>query len=215
MSTTTTPRASTPATADLAAIVGTDLVDEMAAALVADIDRYLAARRRTAHPLVTATTEELVRAALAELDTRHGRAVDVDDPAAADSRLPGGLWRVLPDRLLALHPARRGEGVARLRITTAEHLELTALVLERWGWAKTPGNWRTTGGRRCILGAQAAVYRLGYGTDDTVAAAGAHLNAILRSRGIRETYPRWNDQPHVTRDQVLALVRDAATAARL
>jgi len=209
MSTTTTPRATPAADLDLANLIGSDLVGDLADALVRDCERYLAARRRTAHPLVTATTEDLVRAALAELDTPT-----TGGSTAGEPQLPRGLWRVLPDRLLALHPARRSEGVTRLRITVAEHLELTALVLERWGWAKTPTGWRTPGGRRCILGAQAAVFHLGYGTEDTAAAAGAHLNAVLRARGIRDTYPRWNDKPGTTRDQAVALVREAAAAAR-
>lgn len=210
MSTTTTARASAPADVDLVDLVGTDLVGDLADALVADIDRYLAARRRTAHPLVTATTEELVRAALAELDNRPTSAA----ASAAVPQLPRGLWRVLPDRLLALHPGRVVERSARRQITVAEHLELTALVLERWGWAQTPTGWRTAGGRRCILGAQAALFHLGYGNEDTATAAGAHLNAVLRARGIRQPFPFWNDQSHVGCDQALALVRDAAIAAR-
>lgn len=178
-----------------------------AALLVREIEQYLAARgRATAHPLVTATTEELVRAALAELDS--------EPPPDPGPQLPGGLWKVLPDRLLALHPGRRGEMVQRLRITTAEHLELTALVLERWGWAQTGGHVRTTGGRRCILGAQRVLFALGYGTQDTAITAGAHLNATLRARGIHQSYPAWNELPGTTRDQVLTLVRDAAAAAR-
>lgn len=180
--------------------------------LVREIERYLTARRRTAHPLVTATTEELIRQALAELGSAPAPAAA--DPGPAASTLPRGLWRVLPDRLLALHPGRRGVGVARLRISTAEHLELTALVLERWGWSQTGSRIRTGSGRRCILGAQAAVFRLGYGTEDTAAAAGAHLNAVLRSRGITTPYPQWNELPNVDGRQALALVRDAATAAR-
>lgn len=186
------------------------VLDDDGRLLVAEIERYLTARRRTAHPLVTATTEELIRQALAELGTAPAAAA----PGPAASTLPRGLWRVLPDRLLALHPGRRGVGVARLRISTAEHLELTALVLERWGWSQTGSRIRTGSGRRCILGAQAAVFRLGYGTEDTAAAAGAHLNAVLRSRGIHRSYPAWNELRDVNRDQVLALVRDAATAAR-
>lgn len=176
--------------------------------LVREIEQYLTARgRATAHHLVTATTEELVRQALAEPDDRPAAPV-------RGSELPGGLWRVLPDRLLALHPGRRGEAVQRLRVSVAEHLELTALVLERWGWAQTGGHLRTTGGRRCILGAQRVLYALGYGTEDTAIAAGAHLNAALRGRGVRQTYPAWNEAPHVTRDQVLDVVREAAAAAR-
>lgn len=196
---------------DLAALAD-GLVDEMGADLVTGIERYLAARRRTAHPLLTATTRELVDQALAEL-AGGPLAAPVTGPADAVS-LPRGLWRVMPDRLLSLHPARRGEGVQRLRISPAQHLELTALVLERWGWARTPGRWRTPGGNRCILGAQAAIHHLGYGTQDTVTAAGVHIQTALTARGIREPYPTWNDQPTTSRDQVLAVVRAAATAAR-
>lgn len=184
-----------------------------AAALVREIEQYLAARgRATAHPLVTATTEELVRQALAELDAPVPESAGTGP--AADPGLPGGMWRVLPDRLLSLHPARRAAGVERMRISVAEHLELTALVLERWGWARTGGHIRTVGGRRCILGAQRALFALGYGTEDTAIAAGAHLNAALRARGVRQSYPVWNEQGDVDRDQVLALVRDAAAEAR-
>jgi hypothetical protein len=185
------------------------LVDEMGADLVTGIERYLAARRRTAHPLVTATTQELVDQALAA-----GPLPAPTTGSATDVSLPRGLWRVMPDRLLSLHPARRGEGVQRLRITTAQHLELTALVLERWGWARTPKGWRTPGGSRCILGAQAAIFHLGYGTEDTVTAAGIHIQTALTRRGIREPYPTWNDRPGTSRDQVLAVIRTAATAAR-
>lgn len=204
-----TPQTITPPGQIAALVDDIDLIAPLAAELTDEIERYLAARRRTAHPLVTETTEELIRQALAELGTRPA-----SDPAPTGPHLPGGLWRILPDRLLSLHPGRRGVAVQRMRISTAEHLELTALLLERWGWSKTPGHWRTPGGRRCILGAQAALFHLGYGTEDTAAAAGAHLNGVLRSRGIATAFPQWNDSPHVSRDQVLALVRDAATAAR-
>ncbi|MBM9504824.1 DUF6197 family protein [Actinacidiphila acididurans] len=180
-----------------------------AAALVREIEQYLAARgRATAHPLVTATTEELVRQALAELDA------PAPESTGTGPALPGGMWRMLPDRLLSLHPARRATGVERARISVAEHLELTALVLQRWGWAQTGGRIRTMGGRRCILGAQRVLYALGYGTEDTAIAAGAHLNAALRARGVRQSYPVWNEHSDVDREQVLALVRDAAAAAR-
>jgi len=201
----TLPR-TTPGAPEAGAAEQTAALD--AALLVREIEQYLAARgRATAHPLVTATTEELVRAALAELDSEPHHF----DPGP---QLPGGLWKVLPDRLLALHPGRRGEVVERLRITAAEHLELTALVLERWGWAQTGGRIRTTGGRRCILGAQRVLFALGYGTQDTAITAGAHLNAALRARGIHQPYPAWNELPGVDQDQVLTLVRDAAAAAR-
>lgn len=211
MSTPTHDRASRTTADELSGLLADELIGGLAHDLVADIERYLAARgRTTAHPLVTASTDELVRTALASLPAPPA----CGSRPAANAVLPGGIWRILPDRLLALHPARRGEGVARLRIATAEHLELTALVLEHWGWAKTPGHWRTASGARCILGAQAVVFRLGYGSQDTVAAAGAHIQNVLTGRGIREPYPQWNDARHVSRDQALAVVRDAATAAR-
>lgn len=198
-----------PTTAELAALVdGADLLGPIADELATEIERYLAARRRTAHPLVTATTEELILQALTNL----GAAPAATSPTAPE--LPHGMWRVLPDRLLSLHPGRRREGVARLRISVAEHLELTALVLERWGWAQTDTHIRTTGGRRCILGAQRALFALGYGTEDTAVSAGAHIQGILDGRGIRQPFWQWNDQAHVDRAQVLALVRDAAAAAR-
>ncbi|SEO88674.1 DUF6197 family protein [Actinacidiphila rubida] len=196
-------------------------IESLGAGLVRDVERHLraavhhefepaAAHREfepvTAHPLVSAATDELVRDAL--VSRRPGPI-----GATARGRLPQGLWRVLPDRLLSLHPARRGEAVARLRITPAEHLGLTALVLEQWGWARTGDRLRTRTGRRCILGAQRALFHLGYGTEYTATTAGDHLDTVLRSRGIALPYPRWNEQPHVTLDQALALLRSAATHA--
>jgi hypothetical protein len=189
-----------------------DGVDVLAADLIRDIERYLATEYpahtpATAHRLVTATTDQLVRDALAALPSA---------PAGGEAgvRLPQGLWRVLPDRLLSLHPARRGEAVARLRITPAQHLDITALVLERWGWAQTGERIRTRGGRRCILGAQRAVFHLGYGTEHTATTAGDHINTVLRARGITLPYPQWNEQPHIGGEQALAVLRAAAVVAR-
>jgi hypothetical protein len=210
MTTTTHDRASRTAADELAGLLGDDLIGGLTADLVDDIERYLAARKRTAHPLVTATTEDLVRTALANLPAPAGHSSRGRDNGV----LPGGIWRILPDRLLALHPARRGEGVQRLRITTAEHLELTALVLEKWGWSQTGRRIRSGTGQRCILGAQAVIYRLGYGTQDTAMEAGRHVQNVLTARGIRTPYPQWNELPNVDGRQALALVRDAATAAR-
>jgi hypothetical protein len=181
--------------------------DAFAADLIGEIELYLAAQPHPAHRLVTATTDQLVHDALTTL-TPPATGAPEGVP------LPGGLWRLLPTRLLSLHPARRGEGVARLRITTAEHLDLTALVLERWGWAKTGSRIRTGAGRRCILGAQYAVFRLGYGTEDTATTAGHHIQAVLTARGIQMPYPQWNEQPHVSGEQALAVVRAAAANVR-
>jgi hypothetical protein len=193
---TTRPPATPPPTVDTAGALAAGLVDQ--------IEAWLHDPDRTAHPLVTAPTSALVADALA----------DLTPPTAADVRLPGGLWKVLPDRLLSLHPARRGEAVARLRITVPEHLDLTAVVLEQWGWARTGTRIRTARGRRCILGAQYTLYRLGYGTHDTAVTAGHHITAELRRRGVRLPFEQWNDQPHITGRQAIAVVRAAATTAR-
>jgi hypothetical protein len=185
-----------------------DLVGALADEMVEDFERYLAGIRRTAHPLVTATTDELVAAALANL---------APAPAGqhpAEPQLPRGLWRLLPARFLALHPARHFDAGRRRTITPAEHLDLTVLLLRQWGWSQTGGHIRTLTGRRCIVGAQYALFRLGYGTEHTAVAAGQHIDNVLRSRGIQLPYVWWNEQSHVGPDQVLAVVQAAAVAAR-
>lgn len=172
--------------------------DVDAAQLVRDIEQYLAARTRTtAHPLVTKTTAELIAEAL-------GTQAPTTAPAL---ELPGRMLRILPDWILAFPIVRHRHGGAR-QVTVAEHLELTALVIERYGWAQ--GTHRTTSGRRCILGAQAVLYRLGHGDESTVAAAGQRLQAVLTKRGCTLTYAKWNDIPGRTQDDVLALIRTAA-----
>lgn len=183
-----------------------DLTEGLAADMVAEIEAFLAGHRRTAHRLVSATTAELVAEALGSLP-----AAPVAGPAGP--LLPGGLWRLLPDRLLSLHPGRRTEGLVRLHVSPTEHLELTALVLERWGWAKSGSRRRTTSGQRCILGAQRAVHALGYGTEHTAVEAGRQIQGALANRGITMPYPRWNEMPGVTGEQALGLVRAAAKGA--
>ncbi|MFD8088655.1 DUF6197 family protein [Streptomyces malaysiensis] len=122
-----------------------------------------------------------------------------------DRGLPGGVWRMLPDWALS---ARRGP---RRQVTVTEHLQLTALVIQRYGWCGRGLRSRT--GRRCILGAQAVLYRLGYGDQDTAMAAGRVMDHILTARGIRAHYWEWND--HAGRDEgdVLYLLREAIQAA--
>jgi hypothetical protein len=124
-------------------------------------------------------------------------------------RLPGRAWRILPDRLLALRPHRRTP------VTVRQHLALTALVLEQWGWAQTGtrGHARTVGGRRCILGAQHAVHALGYGDEYDLAEAGRQVQGALDRRGIQLPYHHWNELPGTTADQALALIHDAAKGA--
>jgi hypothetical protein len=176
------------------------LVDALSDGFANEVESWLADPRRTAHRLVTATTAELVEQALG------GRAErEADAPV-----LPSGLWRVLPDRLLALHPARRSELAARRQISVAQHLELTAAVLEQWGWAQPGRHNRTAGGARCPKGAQYALYRLGYGTEVTVAEADRRIQGVLADRGITRPFWEWNDQADVTGPMVLSVVRAAA-----
>ncbi|MET9376259.1 hypothetical protein ABZX98_19235 [Streptomyces sp. NPDC002992] len=191
--TTTTLAGATPAT-------GNPRLSADAAALVADIERYLAARTRTtAHPLITKTTAELVAEALGAT------------PAAPILTPPSRALRILPDWALAFPLLRQLHGAGR-NIEVAEHLELTALVIERYGW--TRGSLRTTSGRRCILGAQAVLFRLGYGDESTARAAGTRLQNRLAARGITQPFYAWNDASGRTQGEVLALVREAAAAAR-
>ncbi|MFE5628049.1 hypothetical protein [Streptomyces sp. NPDC056543] len=178
------------------------LADE-AALLVREIEQYLTARvRTTAHPLVTKTTAELVAEALG---TTHAAA------SAPVLTAPARALRILPDWVLNFPLLRQLHGGGR-HISVAEHLELTALVIERYGWRR--GALRSTSGRRCILGAQAVLFRLGYGDEHTAIAAGHRLQTVLAARGITEPYHRWNDATGRTRTEVLALVRTAAANAR-
>jgi hypothetical protein len=191
---TTTIRPASPAPAD--PVIDVD-------GLVRDIEQYLAARTRTtAHPLVTKTTQELIAEALGTVSAPG---------AAPELQLPGRMLRLLPDWVLAVPLVRRRHGGGR-HITVAEHLELTALVIEQYGWAH--GTHRTASGRRCILGAQAVLFRLGYGDESTVDRAAQRLQAVLAARGCTLTYAKWNDLPDRTQGEVLALIRTAAQEAR-
>jgi len=191
MSTTTTLTA-TPTLADPAIDVG---------GLVREIEQYLAARTRTtAHPLVTKTTQQLVAEAL-------GTQAPATTTAAP---LPGRMLRLLPDWVLQIPVVRHRHGGNR-QVTVAEHLELTALVIQRYGWAQD--THRTRSGRVCILGAQAVLYRLGIGDESTVDRAGQRLQTVLRSRGCTLPYHRWNDMPDRTAGEVLTLIRTAARTA--
>lgn len=118
------------------------------------------------------------------------------------------LWRIIPDWALALTPARRFHGAGRA-ITVTQHLELTALVLQQYGWHR--GGLRSRGGARCIVGAQAVLYRLGYGDEETAVAAGKRLQNVLRRRGIDEPFHAWNDRRQRDLGDVLGLIREAAS----
>ncbi|MFD8639520.1 hypothetical protein ACFV14_04335 [Streptomyces zaomyceticus] len=184
------------------AVPAPELADE-AALLVREIEQYLTARTRTtAHPLVTKTTAELIAEALSATPVAS---------AAPVLTAPARALRLLPDWVLNFPMLRQLHGGGR-HISVAEHLELTALVIERYGWHR--GALRSTSGRRCILGAQAVLFRLGYGDETTALAAGHRLQTVLAARGISEPYHRWNDATGRTREEALALVRTAATRAR-
>lgn len=164
------------------------------------VEAWLHDPTRTAHRLVSLPTAELMEQALA----------GQPEAPATGPVLPGGVWRALPDRLLALHPGRRAERMDRLRIPVQQHLELTAVVLEQWGWAQSGGRVRTRTGQRCILGAQHALYCLGYGTENTAFEAGRWIQGQLAARGITMPYPQWNELPGVTARQAIGVVRAAA-----
>ncbi|MEV7699675.1 hypothetical protein AB0O62_24435 [Streptomyces sp. NPDC086779] len=165
--------------------------------MLRDIEQYLAARTRTtAHPLVTKTTQQLI-----------DEALGAPAPAATSAiELPGRLLRLLPDWVLRIPAVRHRHG--NRPVTVTEHLELTALVIERYGW--TQGKHRTRSGRACILGAQAVLFRLSIGDESTVDRAGQRLQAVLRNQGCTLAYHRWNDMPDRTAAEVIALVRTAA-----
>lgn len=170
--------------------------------LVEAIEEYLAgvAARRTAHPLVSKTTDQLVAEALGTSPA----------PSAAPAlEVPGRVLRLLPDWAL---PGLRGRHGAGRRIGVVEHLELTALLIERQGWAQ--GRMRSWRGGRCILGAQAVLYRLGYGDEATAVAAGRRIQAVLSSRGVEEPFHEWQDRGGRSEAEVLCLIRQAAAGAR-
>ncbi|MEU2075437.1 hypothetical protein [Streptomyces sp. NPDC013489] len=183
----------------LTAIRPADLTVD-AATLIADIEAYLAAQApKTAHPLVTKTTAQLVAEAL---------QTPQPETTAPALQAPARWWRIIPDWALALTPARRLHGAGR-HITVTQHLELTALVLQQYGHHR--GGLRSHSGRRCILGAQAVLYRLGYGDEATAEAAGRAMQNVLRRRGIEADYHAWNDQPGRTLNDALHLIREATT----
>ncbi|GAA1065225.1 DUF6197 family protein [Streptomyces asiaticus] len=185
-------------------------LDQAGQQLIAEIERFLATRpaKRPAIP-----EPKPVRGSgfdLPPVNELIAEAGIVTGPAprqkkTKDRGLPGGVWRMLPDWALS---ARRGP---RRQVTVTEHLQLTALVIQRYGWCGR--GLRSRSGRRCILGAQAVLYRLGYGDQDTAMAAGRVMDRILAGRGIRAHYWEWND--HAGRDEgdVLYLLREAVQAA--
>ncbi|MFD9465587.1 hypothetical protein [Streptomyces sp. NPDC060027] len=199
MSTTTPVRASRAAERAVEAPIDVD-------GLVVEIERYLAARTRTtARPLVTKSTQELIDEAL------RGLALSPAVTGAPVLAPPPAWLRRLPDWALSIPLVRNRWGAGARQITVAEHLELTALVIERWGW--TQDTDRDEDGGRCIRGAQYVLLRLGYGDADTLHRTDAHLHQVLAPTG-GGSYVAFNDAPGRTKEQVLALLRTAASEAR-
>ncbi|MFD1277431.1 DUF6197 family protein [Streptomyces kaempferi] len=173
--------------------------------LVRQFEDYLTAHAptpalpRTAHPLVTKTTAELIAEAI-------GHTGAATTTAATDIVPPGRLVRLIPHALLRIPGVRRLHGGIR-HITVEQHLALTAHLIEQ-GWAR--GTYRTVGGRVCLQGAQRLLYTLGYGDHDTANQAAHRIQAVLTGRGIRQPYPEWNDNPDRTQPEILKLIRTAA-----
>lgn len=191
------------------AMRGASSVDADAKQLVEGIEKFLASRPAK-RPAIPAPAPASSSFELPSVDELIAQAGIVTGPAPRQKNtkthgLPGGMWRMLPDWALA---ARRG---SRRDVTVTEHLQLTALVIQRYGWAR--GSLRTRSGRRCILGAQAVLYRLGYGDQDTAMAAGRVMDRILAARGIRCHYHEWNDHAGRTEGEVFYLLREAIGAA--
>src|SRR4051812_16076092 len=178
--------------------------------LVTEIERYLAARTRTtaptapapatAHHLVTRTTADLVAEALAALAPASETAAPV-----ADVKPPAAWLRRLPDWCLPLLGVRHDHRGRTL--PPAEYLELTALVVDRFGWPQ--GRRRADCGARCIDGALFPLHRLGYGDLTPLRAA-----ATLLHREAGGSVELWNDAAGRTKSEVLALIRRAADRAR-
>jgi hypothetical protein len=154
--------------------------------LVAEIEFWL--RHRTAHPLVSTPTAELVSQALQNV------------PAPALSA-PSRAWKWLPDRTLR----RLGKTRSQRHVSDRELIGLAAMVLEKYGWTGA-GKTRTRSGCRCIAGAFRLLVDLGYGDMDTVRAAGERLDAALRASGQRGPYYEWNDRPGRSPAQVKELL---------
>lgn len=157
------------------------------------VEAWLHDPTRTAHRLVSVPTAALVEEALA------GQS----EAAPEAEVLPARWLRLLPERALALHRGGRRD------ISVADYLHLTARLLEHWGWGQT-GNRTRSRGQRCIKGALGALLHMGYGTEYTAHEAAAQIQGVLTKRGITMPYDLWNEQPGVTAEQAIGVVRAAA-----
>lgn len=165
--------------------------------LVREVEAFLATQpvpARTAHPLVSLSTEQLVAEALGTAPA--GEAPSLSAPPRLARFLPESLWRLA------------GAARPRREVTVPQYLDLLVLVLERHGWTGA-GARRTVGGCRCIAGGQELLAHLGYGGREVAEAASRAIQAELHRRGITLPYWEWNDAPGRRRSEVLGVLRAA------
>ncbi|MFG2821820.1 hypothetical protein ACGFX4_20610 [Kitasatospora sp. NPDC048365] len=157
------------------------------AALVAEIEAYLATLPATARPAVPYVCP-------------HGSTVQAWN---AGFQLPRPT---LLDRI-AHRPARP------LAVTVADHLALANRYMTAFGW--TQGRLWDSAGRVCLLGAQAAVLAHGYGTPTTVVRARVQVMEVLHATGRPVPSPdAYNDDP-TTRQADVHHLLDRASARAL
>lgn len=175
------------------------LLEQLDSGLIEEIETFLRAQiKRTAHPLVSKTTEELIKEALTSAPT--SRPVKNPDP------LPSNLWGRVPDWMVSARRMVRHNTV--YEITPQQHIQLIIGIIEKWGWSK--GRLRTKSGSRCIVGAQLILLRMGYGSERTMKHAGQMIQSALYARGVSEPYWEWNDDSRRTKHQVLGILKEAA-----
>lgn len=147
--------------------------------------------------LLTATTDELVATAIAQIP-----------PAPpAERPLPGRVGAILPDRL---HAWRR---IGQPDIRPSTQLAYAHQVLTEWGWQNQQHRLRDARGARCICGAILTAHRLGYGSTATTHRSAAWVLTELRAQGWNGLIGPWNRAPGRTAAQALDLVAQAARRA--
>ncbi|GAA2816879.1 hypothetical protein GCM10010441_46770 [Kitasatospora paracochleata] len=159
------------------------------AALVAEIEAYLATLPATARP--TQPVRDLYR---------FGSTVQPWHAGFPEPR------PTLLDRI-AHRPARP------VPVTVADHLTLASRYMTAFGW--TQGRLWDDQGRVCLLGAQAAVLAHGYGTPTTVVRARIQVMEVLHTTGRPVPSPdAYNDAP-TTRQTDIHHLLDWASARAL
>jgi hypothetical protein len=147
--------------------------------------------------LLTATTDELVATAIAQ----------IPPPPPAERPLPGRIGAILPDRL---HAWRR---IGQPDIRPSTQLAYAHRVLAEWGWQNQPYRLRDARGARCICGAILTAHRLGYGSAATTHRSAAWVLTELRAQGWTGLIGPWNRAPGRTAPQALDLIAYAARRA--